>query len=49
MSFIFVFLKAFNQIIDTPFDKLIFLVLLDLDIIATFTVLRWWKYNSITK
>lgn len=49
MSLVFVFLKAFNAIIDTPIDKLIFIVLLDLDIIALFTVLRWWKYNYLTK
>jgi hypothetical protein len=43
MSLLFVFAKALNGIIDTPYDKIIFLVLLDLDIIALFTALRWWK------
>jgi len=45
LSLFFVFLKAFGAtgIVNTPYDKIIFLVLLDLDIIALFTVLRWHK------
>lgn len=43
MSLVFVFLKAFGSLLDTPFDKIIFITLLDLDIIALFTALRWWK------
>ena len=34
---------------ETTFDKIIFLILVDLDIIALFTALRWWKFNSLSK
>jgi hypothetical protein len=46
MSIVFVFLKAFNVIIDTKFDKLIFLLFLGIDINNLFTILRWLRVKN---
>lgn len=42
MSILFALLRFFGYECGI-YDKVIFLVLLDLDIIATFTIARWWK------
>lgn len=57
MSIIFLALRFFGAPgANTEFDKIIFLVLLGIDItnvyqhkILKYTKLRWNKYNSITK
>ncbi len=42
MSLVYLFLKA-TKLIDYPCDYFFCFALIDLDIIALFSVLRWWK------
>lgn len=49
MSIVFLLLKTFGQYLNFEYDKIVFLVLLDLDIIALFTILRWYRFKVLTK